>query len=137
MNIIKTIILLLLCIAGIHCSTANRNDKDIFSAKSKQLYNELLQITNGDDNKDINKLITKELISKYGLIQIENDYFVRATLKVNEKLDPEDLTEKEIRLFTKADKIMTSEIPLRSYLVINKIEGIDYIEINSPIRIRK
>jgi hypothetical protein len=107
-----------------------------YSPKSKMLYNDLLELSKKSNWTNLNSLVTPEMKEKYGIKKEENDLFVGAKLKINEMYDDDELWQKGLKVGTRINSIVTVKIPLFAYLSLNEIDGIDYVEIDSEVKLR-
>jgi hypothetical protein len=117
-------------LSALNCSSSTIMGEPFYSPKSKELYNELLEISKETNWTNLNSLVPEEMKKKYEIKEEENDLLVGAKLIINELYDDEELWEKGIKVGTRINSLVEVRIPLLAYLSLNEIAGIDHVEIN-------
>tara|TARA_B110000459_G_C16603201_1_gene492184 strand:+ start:125 stop:2509 length:2385 start_codon:yes stop_codon:yes gene_type:complete len=77
---------------------------------------------------------TKILEKKYGLIKINQEYFVDAFIKSNNQIDVENLKSIGVKIFSEIKNIFTARIPLNSLENILDLEGVINVDIAKIVK---
>lgn len=77
---------------------------------------------------------SNELIEEYKLIQIDNKYYIGGLLKVKDSINENELYMKGVKIGTKVKDIWTAKIPILKLEELGSIKGINYIQIDHPIK---
>ena len=93
------------------------------------------QLLEALQNDDINNP-SASLISKYQLKAENGIYYVKGLMKVQDGFDDQRLDELAVKQMTKAGNIRTVRIPITQIAALSKIESIDLIEIDRPLKTR-
>ena len=117
------------------CTTEEIMKDSFYSGKSRSLYNELLEISKTSEWTNLNSKISNEMKNKYGIKEENNELYVGAILKINEMYDDEDLWINGIIVGTRLNSIVSVKIPLYAYLSLYEVDGIDYVQIDSDIKL--
>jgi len=109
--------------------TINTNMK--LSLQTKQFVKEMKSIDIDESN------ISDEIISKYGIVTRNNQYFITGLAKVNERFDLQELKNMNININSKSGNIITLEIPLNDLDIFLKYKGVNYFEISQKVELKK
>ncbi|TAL67826.1 MAG: T9SS type A sorting domain-containing protein [Bacteroidetes bacterium] len=91
-------------------------------------------LNNGSLSKD--KAFIMNIKPVYFLKSIQNKIYAGGLLKINDKINPDELNSLDVKIGTKAGNIWSINVPLENVESLTKINGIDYIQIDEPIKIK-
>ena len=77
---------------------------------------------------------SKSVMKEFLVKKINNDLIVRSLMLVNSGLNEANLSDLGITINSKIGNIWTAEIPVRSLSQLGKIRGLDFIEIDTPVK---
>jgi len=77
---------------------------------------------------------SNELIEEYNLLLIDNKYYVGGLIKVQDSINENELLMNGVKIGTKVKGIWTAKIPILKLDELKSIKGINYIQIDHPIK---
>ncbi|MFA6569713.1 MAG: hypothetical protein WCT77_00545 [Bacteroidota bacterium] len=76
------------------------------------------------------------LINDFHLSKVDDEFYINGMIKVNDKVNIEELTAYGIKINTKAGNIWTVVVPVDSFNNLMGAKGIEYIQIDEQVKIR-
>jgi minor extracellular serine protease Vpr len=102
-----------------------------FSSYSRHLLSDLKL----DGYKKIKNYRPSEKITrKYPVKIINQRYYIGALIKINKKFNRSDLLKYDVLIGTRAGDILSVTVPIENLEELSKIEGIDFIQIDEPVK---
>jgi minor extracellular serine protease Vpr len=102
-----------------------------FSSYSRHLLSDLKL----DGYKKIENYRPSEKITrKYPVKIINQRYYIGALIKINKKFNRSDLLKYDVLIGTRAGDILSVKVPIENLEELSKIEGIDFIQIDEPVK---
>lgn len=69
----------------------------------------------------------------YPLLKIDDKYYIGGIVRVEEGFDENELTDLDVKITTKADKLWTVKIPIEKVKDVAKLEGLEFIQTDTKI----
>ncbi len=132
MKPIKFILIFCLCVVFV----SKGQTQDRYSAVTKRF---LTHIESNVKKAQLFKrplTFSKSLMKEFLIKKINNDLVVRSLILVNSGLYEARLSDFGITINSKIGNIWTVKIPVRSLSQLGKIKGLDFIEIDTPVKTR-
>lgn len=121
----KNLLAVLAACLMINSLAAQQNDKGFAKlSPHTQIY---LQTMKKSDNKD-------KPLADYVYKKTATGIYMSAMIKVNNNIVPADLERIGVHVGTRAGKVWTTIIPIANVEAFTKIKGIDYIQLDEPVR---
>jgi len=95
-----------------------------------------IQKLNNAINKSELFLPSEKFINEYNLQKIEDEYHIGGMLKVQENINEKEISDLGVKIGTKAGNIWTVRIPILQMEKIIILSGIEYIQIDEPLKLR-
>lgn len=104
------------------------------SAKTRQLIKDIQDELSLQKISISNYVPSKNIIDKYDIIQIENLYHISGMMLTNETFDISSLNEIGAKIGTQSGKFTTVQIPINSFNLFLKNQGIAYFELTEKVK---
>ena len=130
-RVLYTLLAVTFLLLSFSCFSARTANENFYSPKSKQLYCDLSELYEKSGNISFDRLIPNEMKEKYGIRREGDELYVNGKIEINSQYNESNFSANGITVNSSANNFINVSIPLSTYLKLDRVPGIDYVEIES------
>lgn len=131
-NLIAVSLLAIGCVIIISCVSSNLK----FTSSTKLLLNEYYKAKQNAEKKGKNITLPEKIVNDYALKIVDDNYVVKAFIKINDSLNEDDLNKVGVSVNSKINNTWSVIVPLNKIEDLSKVNGVELIDVSIKSQIR-